>query len=178
MLRDQVVLVTESGEPTGLAEKLAAHQQGLLHLAFSVMIYRETPAGREYLLQQRALGKYHSGGLWTNTCCSHPMQGEPVDVAARRRLNEELGIVAPLDLKLGDRFCYRAELENGLTEHELDQVIVSCVDDVDLVPDPEEVMNWRWWTEREIGEALREKPEQFTAWFRQVLDKVSLQLAA
>ncbi|KKD60648.1 isopentenyl-diphosphate delta-isomerase [Grimontia sp. AD028] len=178
MLRDQVVLVTENGEPTGLAEKLAAHEQGLLHLAFSVMIYRETPHGREYLLQQRAMGKYHSGGLWTNTCCSHPMQGESFEAAAKRRLNEELGIVAPLSFEMGESFCYRAELDNNLTEHELDQIIVCQVDDVTLVPNPDEVMDWRWWPQQEMSAAMGEKPEQFTAWFRQVVDKIEVQLAA
>lgn len=178
MLRDQVVLVTEKGEPTGLAEKMAAHQQGLLHLAFSVMIYRETEKGREYLLQQRALGKYHSGGLWTNTCCSHPMQGESFETAAARRLNEELGIAAPLQFEMGETFCYRAELDNNLTEHELDQIIVCKVDDVAMTPNPEEVMGWRWWPEQEMSSTMAQSPELFTAWFGMVVNRIERQLTA
>ncbi|WP_394212320.1 isopentenyl-diphosphate Delta-isomerase [Enterovibrio calviensis] len=178
MRKDWVVLVTESGEPIGLADKMAAHQQGLLHLAFSVMIYRDTLKGREYLLQQRAQSKYHSGGLWTNTCCSHPMQGESFDAAAARRLNEELGIVAPLAFQMGVTFCYRAELDNHLTEHELDQIIVCKADDVALVPNPDEVMDWHWWPEAEMLGAMRDTPERFTAWFSQVVDHVEKQLTA
>ncbi|WP_028023597.1 isopentenyl-diphosphate Delta-isomerase [Enterovibrio calviensis] len=178
MLKNQVVLVTESGEVTGLAEKMVAHQQGLLHLAFSVMIYRETATGREYLLQQRAEHKYHSGGLWTNTCCSHPMQGESFEAAATRRLNEELGIVAPLQYQMGVTFCYRAALDNDLTEHELDQIILCEVDDVELVPNPDEIMDWRWWPEQEMNTAMAASPEHFTAWFAQVVGHVEGQLAS
>ncbi|MGF1708817.1 isopentenyl-diphosphate Delta-isomerase [Enterovibrio baiacu] len=178
MLKNQVVLVTECGQQTGLADKMAAHEQGLLHLAFSVMIYRETTKGREYLLQQRAQSKYHSGGLWTNTCCSHPMQGESFEKAATRRLNEELGIVAPLAFEMGVSFCYRAELDNNLTEHELDQIILCKVDEVELVPNPEEIMDWRWWPQQEMSAAMAQSPEQFTAWFEQVVGHVEGQLAA
>ncbi|WP_407332151.1 isopentenyl-diphosphate Delta-isomerase [Enterovibrio sp. 27052020O] len=178
MRKDLVVLVTESGEPIGLADKMAAHQQGLLHLAFSVMIYRETAVGREYLLQQRAQSKYHSGGLWTNTCCSHPMQGEAFDVAAARRLHEELGIVAPLTFQMGTTFCYRAELDNNLTEHELDQIIACEADNVALVPNPDEVMDWRWWPEQEMCDAMRTTPERFTAWFSLVVGHIEKQLTA
>ncbi|KXF80372.1 isopentenyl-diphosphate Delta-isomerase [Enterovibrio coralii] len=176
MLKDQVVLVTEKGEPIGLAEKMAAHQEGLLHLAFSVMIYRDTQAGREYLLQQRALSKYHSGGLWTNTCCSHPMQGEAFEAAAKRRLFEELGIEMPLEFAMGDLFCYRAELDNNLTEHELDQIILCKADDVPLNPNPDEVMSWRWWPQQELVSEMQASPERFTAWFSQVVEKVENQL--
>ncbi|MDD1781703.1 isopentenyl-diphosphate Delta-isomerase [Enterovibrio sp. ZSDZ35] len=176
MLKNQVVLVTEKGEPVGLAEKMAAHQEGLLHLAFSVMIYRDTTEGREYLLQQRALSKYHSGGLWTNTCCSHPMQGEAFEVAAKRRLFEELGIEVPLEFAMGEMFCYRAELDNNLTEHELDQIILCKVDDVPLNPNPDEVMGWRWWPQQELASAMQVSPECFTAWFTQVVEKVETQL--
>ncbi|PKF50361.1 isopentenyl-diphosphate Delta-isomerase [Enterovibrio nigricans] len=176
MLKNQVVLVTEKGEPIGLAEKMLAHQEGLLHLAFSVMIYRETAEGREYLLQQRALSKYHSGGLWTNTCCSHPMQGEAFEAAATRRLFEELGIETQLEFEMGDLFCYRAELDNNLIEHELDQIILCKVDDVVLNPNPDEVMSWRWWPQRELALEMQSSPERFTAWFTQVVDKVERQL--
>ncbi len=168
-MSNQVVLVTRSGEPIGLEDKLVAHQKGLLHLAFSLMLYRETSTGREYLLQKRALSKYHSGGLWTNTCCSHPFPGEPFQIAASRRLYEELGITTPLNLHLGDCFYYHVLLDNHLIEHELDQVIFCAVDDVTLQLNPDEVMECTWWHEKAIHEALNASPERFTAWFKEVL---------
>ena len=145
-MSNQVVLVTKSGEQIGVEDKISAHQKGLLHLAFSVMIYRDTPAGKEYLLQQRALSKYHSGGLWTNTCCSHPFPGEPFQLAAARRLYDELGIVGALNMTLQDSFYYRAELDNDLIEHEIDQGILSSRQLI-YPPNQDEVMDWRWWSQ-------------------------------
>ncbi|OOE53100.1 isopentenyl-diphosphate Delta-isomerase [Salinivibrio kushneri] len=173
--RHHVVLVSPSGEPQGIAEKLEAHQQGWLHLAFSVMFFRCNEQGeREYLLQRRALDKYHSGGLWTNTCCSHPKQDEPVAAAAKRRLYEELGIARPLDFTLGPCFEYRAELDNGLIEHEWDQVIACEVSHVDMIPNPDEVADCRWWSEGEVKQAMVDAPERFTAWFADVLSRIDV----
>lgn len=174
---NQVVLVDEHGKQVGVAEKLAAHEAGQLHLAFSVMIYRETEQGAEYLLQKRAMDKYHSGGLWTNTCCSHPGVNETIESAAKRRLYEELGIDAPLPLALGERFIYRAELDNQLVEHELDQIVLCRVDEVSVYPNPEEVMDYRWWRSEDIARARMEDPAQFTAWFGDVMDRINPSLA-
>ncbi len=168
-MSNQVVLVTKEGKQIGLEDKLVAHQKGLLHSAFSIMIYRETPTGREYLLQRRALSKYHSGGLWTNTCCSHPFPGEPFQIAAARRLYEELGITEPLNMQLSGSFYYRVELDNDLIEHEIDQVILCEASDVNMAPNPEEIMEWAWWHHDKISDTLATQPHIFTAWFKQVL---------
>jgi isopentenyl-diphosphate delta-isomerase len=113
----QVILVNDRDEPIGLMEKLEAHQKGLLHRAFSIFIFNSSG---ELLLQRRSLHKYHSGGLWTNTCCSHPSPAEDILAAAQRRLNEEMGFTAPLE-KIFD-FIYKAEFDNGLVEYEFDHV--------------------------------------------------------
>ena len=115
---DKVILVTEQDDMVGVMDKMEAHRQGLLHRAFSIFIFNSKA---EMLLQQRAITKYHSGGLWTNACCSHPMPGEKTKDAAVRRLHEELGFETPLE-KIFD-FVYKAELDNGLTEYELDHLL-------------------------------------------------------
>ncbi|MFD2176372.1 isopentenyl-diphosphate Delta-isomerase [Veronia pacifica] len=175
-LKNQVVLVTENGEPTGLAEKMEAHREGWLHLAFSIMVFRNTPSGREYLLQRRAMDKYHSGGLWTNTCCSHPMQNESFQTAAVRRMMEELGVAEELSYRMGDRFCYRAELDNNLVEHELDQILIGESAELDVRLIPEEIMDYGWWPESRIEQLLANAPETFTAWFPEVFLRVKRQL--
>ncbi|HVZ56018.1 MAG TPA: isopentenyl-diphosphate Delta-isomerase [Chitinophagaceae bacterium] len=155
-----VILVNERDEPTGQLEKMAAHQQGLLHRAFSVFIF--TSRG-EMLLQRRALQKYHSAGLWTNACCSHPRPGEPVGQAAERRLREELGFVAPLT-PIFD-FIYHARFDNGLTEHEFDHVFAGRYDGP-VRPDPGEVAEVAFRSMDQIREELAADPGQYTAWFR------------
>lgn len=170
MTKEYVVLVDNQGEFQGLQEKMAAHREGALHLAFSVLLYRDGEAGREYLLHQRAQHKYHSGGLWTNTCCSHPRQHESVEQAGIRRLAEEMGITQVSALTNVGHFCYHAQLDNQLSEHELDHVLVAKVGDLSFTPSPEEVMAYRWWPEQEIKMALVSEPERFTAWFSQVFD--------
>ncbi|MDO6704888.1 isopentenyl-diphosphate Delta-isomerase [Photobacterium sp. 1_MG-2023] len=167
MSREYVILVNQDGEPRGLAEKMQAHRDGALHLAFSVLLYRETPSGREFLLHQRAQGKYHSGGLWTNTCCSHPREGESLQQAATRRLGEEMGITSVREFDEIARFIYRAALDNDLVEHELDHVLVAHADPA-IVPNPNEVMAYRWWPEAELSARLTQTPEVFTAWFAEV----------
>ncbi|UTV27384.1 isopentenyl-diphosphate Delta-isomerase [Photobacterium atrarenae] len=169
MAQEQVVLVDPQGRILGSQEKMQAHRDGALHLAFSVLLYRERAGGREFLMQQRARGKYHSGGLWTNTCCSHPRQEEPLEQAGIRRLAEEMGITGVTRLDDIARFIYRAELDNQLIEHELDHVLVACVSGLEIVPNPDEVMAHCWWPEEKLAQAVVETPERFTAWFPQVL---------
>ncbi|OAN19050.1 isopentenyl-diphosphate delta-isomerase [Photobacterium jeanii] len=168
MNKELVVLVTPQGEAIGLQEKMQAHYQGQLHLAFSVLLYRDGEQEREYLLHQRAMGKYHSGGLWTNTCCSHPRQDESFIEAGIRRLGEEMGIVQPLPLQDVATFLYRAELDNDLVEHELDHVLIANCGPLEFTPNPDEVMAVRWWPESEIKAQLATEPHGFTAWFPQV----------
>ena len=156
---ETVVLVDECDREVGLAPKLAAHLDGALHRAFSVFVLN----GRgEVLLQRRSLGKYHSGGLWTNTCCGHPRPGEPVAAAARRRLHEEMGFDCALDP--AGAFVYRAELGGGLVEHEYDHVFLGH-HDADPISDPAEVCEWRWQSPESALEEAERHPERFTAWF-------------
>ena len=144
----RVVLVDENDTPVGTADKLEAHQAGLLHRAFSVFV---TDGENKVLLQQRAHGKYHSGGLWSNTCCSHPAPGEDVLAAAHRRLLDEMGLRC--DLAFVFRFQYRAELAGGLIEHELDHVFLGRIAE-DPSADPEEVQAWRWAPIQELADDL------------------------
>lgn len=162
-----VILVDEHDRETGRMEKMEAHRQGVLHRAFSVFIFNS--AG-EWLLQQRATGKYHSGGLWTNSCCSHPRPGETVADAALRRLGEEMGIAAPLTHRF--QFIYKAALDHGLTEHELDHVFTGQFDGTPVLS-PDEAMAWKWMSAAEIRAAIAANPEQFTVWFREVFEQVS-----
>jgi isopentenyl-diphosphate Delta-isomerase len=157
---EHVVLVDADDRPIGSAEKLRAHREGLLHRAFSVFVMNRTGA---MLLQRRAADKYHSGGLWSNTCCSHPRPGEPIAAAAGRRLREEMGFTCAL--RPVHRFVYRAELDGGMIEHECDTVLVGHYDGVPS-PDPAEVGGWRWTHPDAIARELAAAPERFTAWFR------------
>jgi isopentenyl-diphosphate Delta-isomerase len=154
----QVVLVDDNDVEIGTAGKAEVHRTGALHRAFSVFLRDRD--GR-LLLQRRALGKYHSPGLWTNTCCSHPSPGEPLEVAARRRLREEMGVETALELACA--FVYRAELANGLVEHEFDHVFVGeCA--TDPHPDPAEVVEWKWVPPAELESDIDAHPELYTAW--------------
>ncbi|PJE78073.1 Isopentenyl-diphosphate Delta-isomerase [invertebrate metagenome] len=168
---EHVVLVDRLNQAIGKKEKLAAHQTGELHRAFSVQLYRDKQDSREYLLQQRAFSKYHSGGLWTNTCCSHPRPGETLQVAATRRLYEEMGIAERLDFRDSGIFLYKARLNNQLTEHELDHVLTVKTDAITICPNPDEVASWRWWTEKELIQAINNRPYDFTVWFPAVLKR-------
>ncbi|MBC7863312.1 MAG: isopentenyl-diphosphate Delta-isomerase [Bacteroidia bacterium] len=163
MKTEQVILVNERDEETGLMEKMEAHEKGLLHRAFSVFVFNDK---NEMLLQRRAMTKYHSAGLWTNACCSHPRPGEKNEEAANRRLLEEMGFSIPLQKKFS--FIYKAELENKLTEHELDHVF-SGIYNGDVKPDAEEVMEWAWKNVADIKEEIKIQPGQFTEWFKLIL---------
>lgn len=166
--QEYVVLVDSNDQELGQEEKLKTHQLGLLHRAFSVLLFKKTEAGLELLLQQRNQLKYHAGGLWTNTCCSHPRPGEGVVEAASRRLYEEMGIKAELS-PIG-RFQYRAEFDNGLIEHELDYVLIGWYGEQSFEVNPEEVMAFKWVTIEQLRLELTQHPEQFTPWFAQALD--------
>lgn len=156
----QVVLVDESDKEIGVMEKIEAHEKALLHRAFSVFIFN---ASGQMLLQRRALAKYHSGGLWTNTCCSHPGPGEKVQAAAERRLYEELGFTASLS-KAFD-FIYRAAFDNGLTEYEFDHVFIGLFDGA-ADPNPQEVMAVCWMSMDAVRSDLAARPDVYTEWFK------------
>jgi isopentenyl-diphosphate delta-isomerase len=157
---EEVILVNERDEPRGSMEKMEAHRKALLHRAFSVFILS---GNGEMLLQQRAFSKYHSGGLWTNACCSHPRPGEDVRDAALRRVSEELGFITGLK-KIFD-FIYRSEFENGLTEYEFDHVFVGVYDGT-IHPDKEEVSDYRFLSPAQIRADMAAEPAKYTAWFR------------
>lgn len=163
---EKVILVDSADRVTGEAEKLEAHRQGVLHRAFSIFIFNSRG---ELLVQQRALGKYHSGGLWTNTCCGHPRPGEATLAAGERRLAEETGIVCTLQELC--TFTYRHEFSNGLTEHEYDHVLVGF-SDATARPDPAEIMDLRYIWPDELALALAENPEIYTAWLRICYEQV------
>lgn len=162
----KVILVDEQDNPVGSCEKLAAHKEGLLHRAFSVFIFNSKG---EMLLQQRAMGKYHSGGLWTNACCSHPAEGEDVEIAAHRRLLEEMGFDTAVE-KVFD-FVYKASFENGLTEHEFDHVFSGYYEG-SIHYNTEEVMDYCYKGLDEIKESLSNHPHRYTAWFHLAFPKI------
>lgn len=161
-----VILVNAGDDETGSMEKMQAHKQGLLHRAFSIFIFN--PKG-EMLLQQRATSKYHSGGLWTNACCSHPLPGEDTAAAAQRRLMEELGFETTLD-KIFD-FVYKADMGNGLTEHEFDHVFAGKYDGP-VFFNKEEVMDCCYKKMEEIRDNLETHPQKYTAWFHIAFPKM------
>ena len=156
---ERVVLVDGRDREVGTAPKLQAHVDGVLHRAFSVFVLN---AKGEVMLQRRAAGKYHSPGLWTNTCCGHPRPGEPVAAAARRRLREEMGF--DCDLSPAGTFLYRAEVGGGLVEHELDHLFTGR-HDADPSPDPAEAGEWRWQLPQDALAEAEAHPERFTPWF-------------
>lgn len=161
-----VILVNEQDEPIGVMEKMEAHRKGVLHRAFSIFIFNSKG---EMLLQQRAQGKYHSGGLWTNTCCSHPLPGEDTLHAATRRLQEEMGFTTLLE-KIFD-FVYLTEFEHGLTEHEFDHVFIGTFEGR-MTPDPMEVKDYCYKSLEEIEATLLSHPQKYTAWFNIAFPKV------
>lgn len=167
MLLPPVILVNEQDEPVGTMEKMEAHQKGLLHRAFSIFVINNNG---EMLLQQRALNKYHSGGLWTNTCCSHPLPGEDILAASHRRLAEEMGFDCALREIFS--FTYRATLDNGLTEHEFDHVLLGEYNG-EVQPDTSEVLSHRFLTLDAIRQLLKDEPEAFTHWFHIAFPKIA-----
>jgi isopentenyl-diphosphate delta-isomerase len=167
MDRSMVILVDEEDKPRGTAEKMEAHLKGELHRAFSIFIFN---GEGDLLLQRRAMDKYHSGGLWTNTCCSHPIPDMSLEGFARLRLQEEMGFDTPL-YKVFD-FIYRADMENGLVEHEFDHVLVGNYSGP-VFPDPSEVMEYKFLSPTQIEDSLDEFPHMYTAWFRMAFPRVN-----
>lgn len=165
MIEEQVILVNEHDEQIGLMPKMEAHEKALLHRAFSVFIINDKG---ELMLQQRALHKYHSPGLWTNTCCSHQREGESNIAAGKRRLKEEMGFVT--DLKETISFIYKAPFDNGLTEHELDHILIGSYNESPNI-NPEEVADWKWMQVSDVKKAIKKHPEQYTEWFKIIFDK-------
>ncbi|MAP80629.1 MAG: isopentenyl-diphosphate delta-isomerase [Aequorivita sp.] len=165
MKEEQVILVNEKDEQLGLMPKQEAHIKGVLHRAFSVFVFNEK---NELMLQQRALHKYHTPGLWTNTCCSHPRDGETTLDAGKRRLMEEMGFTTPL--KETTSFIYKAPFENGLTEHELDHILIGTYSGEPNI-NPDEVANWKWMPMDEVKKDIEQNPDIYTAWFKIIFDK-------
>lgn len=166
---EQVILVDENDNPIGVAEKLDAHRKALCHRAFSVFVLRFRTEC-EILLQQRAKEKYHSPNLWTNTCCSHPRPHESIIDAGKRRLQEEMGLSLPLH-NIG-YFHYIAHFANGLTENEVDHVLVGMLQNETILPNPSEVQAYRWITLRDLKNELTIQPEQFTPWLKEALTMI------
>lgn len=160
-----VVLVNEKDEEIGVMEKIEAHEKALLHRAFSVFVFNQEGA---MMIQKRALGKYHSPGLWTNTCCSHQRQGEENTAAGKRRLQEEMGFQT--ELKEVNSFIYKSPYDNGLTEHEYDYLLVGHYDGAPQ-PNPDEVADWKWVKPEDVKQDLEKNPEQYTSWFYIIFDQ-------
>lgn len=165
-MEEKVILVDISGQEIGVAEKIQAHREGKLHRAFSVFVFN---ALGELLLQKRAQSKYHSGGLWSNTCCSHPRPEELTEEAAHRRLKEEVGFDCGLHEIFS--FTYKVKCDNDLTEHEFDHVFLGTFEG-EPTPSPQEVDEWKWIDLAELRQDVREHPERYTYWLRISLDEI------
>lgn len=165
MKKEYVILVDTADRELGTMEKMEAHEKAALHRAFSVFIFNDRG---ELMLQQRAAHKYHSPLLWTNTCCSHQRQGESNIDAGKRRLKEEMGFEVDLDEKF--HFVYKAEFDNGLTEHELDHVMVGYYNGEPTI-NPEEVASWKWIDMEVLQQDIKDHPQDYTAWFKIIFDR-------
>lgn len=150
----------EQDNQIGTEEKMEAHRKGKLHRAFSIFVFNNK---NEMLLQQRAIKKYHSGGLWTNTCCSHPRPDEDISKAAHRRLGEEMGFDTELDEAFS--FTYFADLDKGLKEHEYDHVFIGKYDG-NINPNPDEVESFKWISMDVLKQDIEENPKEYTEWFK------------
>ena len=165
MTEEKVILVNLQDEPIGLMPKMEAHEKGLLHRAFSVFIFNDK---NELMLQQRAFSKYHSPGLWTNTCCSHQREGESNIAAGKRRLQEEMGFTTELEDTIS--FIYKAPFDNGLTEHEFDHILVGNYDKAPNL-NPEEAEAWKWMGLEDVKNDMELNPSAYTEWFKIIFDK-------
>ncbi len=163
-----IILVDQDDNQIGTGEKMEVHRAGKLHRAFSVFVFNNRG---EMLLQRRALTKYHSGGLWTNTCCSHPRPEEKTMDAARRRLMEEMGFVC--ELKEVDSFVYKTEFE-GLFEHEFDHVLIGKYEG-EIKENKDEVEEWKWISLDELGIDVKNNPDKYTSWFKIALERLDFQ---
>ena len=171
MTEELVILVDEHDRQVGLMPKMEAHEKALLHRAFSVFVFNSK---KELMLQRRALGKYHSPGLWTNTCCSHQRPEETNVQAGMRRLKEEMGFTT--NLKETTSFIYKAPFDNGLTEHEYDYILLGEYED-DPNLNPSEVAEWKWIAIDKLHEDMRSNPQKYTEWFKIIFDKFQAHIA-
>jgi isopentenyl-diphosphate delta-isomerase len=165
MVEEQVILVNEYDDQIGLMPKMEAHEKAVLHRAFSVFVFNTK---NELMLQQRAAHKYHSPLLWTNTCCSHQRDGESNIEAGTRRLKEEMGFTT--DLKETTSFIYKAPFDNGLTEHELDHIMLGYYENEPII-NKQEVEDWKWMPLEDVKHDINVHPEQYTAWFKIIFEK-------
>jgi isopentenyl-diphosphate delta-isomerase len=165
MEEEKVVLVDLDDQPLGTMGKMEAHEKAILHRAFSIFVLN---SNRELLLQQRAMEKYHSPGLWTNTCCSHQREGETNHQAGNRRLMEEMGMRVSLEELF--TFIYKAPFDNGLTEHELDHVMVGYSDE-DPKINTDEVAAFKWMHVDFVKEDLEKNPNSYTVWFAIIFNR-------
>jgi isopentenyl-diphosphate delta-isomerase len=160
---ESVVLVDEKDNAIGVMEKMEAHRKGLLHRAFSILLFNSKG---EILLQKRAMHKYHSGGLWTNTCCSHPLPGETMEEATSRKLKQEMGIEATFEFSY--KFFYRTDLEKGLVEHECDHVYIGTFNGVPYI-NKEEVEDWKFIDIKSLQRDINKNPDAYTQWFKLIM---------
>lgn len=165
-MNEMLILVDKTDMQTGALDKVSVHREGLLHRAFSIFIFN---SNHELLLQQRADQKYHSGGLWTNTCCGHPRNEELTAVAVQRRLKEEMGLIC--DLSFQFNFIYKSQFENGLVEHELDHVYFGMSDSIPQ-PNPTEVKHWKYLDLERLNREVLQHPDKYTAWLKICLPKI------
>jgi len=165
-MSEEIILVDKNDQEIGTEEKMKVHQDGKLHRAFSIFVFNSR---NEMLLQKRAEAKYHCGGLWTNTCCSHPRKGESLEKATHRRLQEEMGF--DCELKEIDSFIYKAGFDNGLTEHEYDHIFTGKFDGESNL-NPEEAEDYKWIGLENLKKEIKKNPEDFTVWFKIAMEKV------
>jgi isopentenyl-diphosphate delta-isomerase len=165
---EQVILVDEQDNVVGAMDKLDAHRQGVLHRAFSIVIFNSKG---ELLLQKRSVNKYHSGGLWTNSCCSHPKPDELISHAASSRLNYEMGI--DLQPAFAYKFLYKSQLNNNLIEHELDHVFTGVFDGTPVI-NSDEVEDWKFVNIDNLRADILQNPDDYTVWFRLIMEHPNL----
>jgi isopentenyl-diphosphate delta-isomerase len=168
---NDVILVNERDKAIGTMDKMKAHELGVLHRAFSIFLFNDNG---ELLLQKRNDSKYHSGGLWTNTCCSHPKPSDILKEGALKRLNEEMGIAA--DIKFVFSFIYKAEFDNGLIENEFDHVFLGSFNGIPNI-NSDEVSDWKYMSLQSIKNEIELSPELFTEWFKIALPKLEIYLS-
>jgi isopentenyl-diphosphate delta-isomerase len=169
---EQVILVDEADNEIGSMEKMEAHRKGVLHRAFSILLYNSQG---QLLLQKRSNQKYHSAGLWTNTCCSHPRPKESIDLAARRKLMQEMGI--DFQPEFSFKFIYKTALENQLIEHECDHVLMGQYEG-DFKINPEEVEDWKYVDVTDLKNDIKQNPENYTFWFKEIMHHPDFAISA
>lgn len=169
-MKDRLILVDKEDNEIGYIDKLEAHEKALLHRAVSVFIFNSKG---EWLLQQRAEHKYHSGNLWSNTACTHPFPGEKTAVAASRRLQEEMGMNC--EIKKAFHYIYKAKLDDNLVEYEFDHIFIGFSDELPKI-NKDEVMNYKFISSNSLIDDIKNDPEKYTAWFKKLVEKVNLHI--